>query len=287
MSSEHHDFLSYSPSLPLAAVALSLYTVMTTLHIFRTLKTSTWDNIPFVLGGIAQTTGYALRTALTQSPASSALYNGMSILLLLGPSLLMVTIVLTQTAYIASLDAGRFTLVPLRFQRFIYLSFTVLCLLVQAFGLAFSETDNAIRSIRAATQVIIASLIMQMFFWLFVFADGLVVQFRLSRHGTAAAAQVFPRWKRWNSLFGLGIMIICGRNLMVLTRYGMGPDGFLSLNEWTSYAFDGYQMVLVMGVWAMWYVPGRVRRAAESKLVVSDSNELSRADSRGPLYESP
>ena len=50
---------------------------------------------------------------------------------------------------------------------------------------------------------------------------------------------------------------------------GGGGIEFLVQNEWPSYAFDGFQMGVVLGAWAVWYLPGWLREVADRVVYVN------------------
>lgn len=105
-----------------------------------------------------------------------------------------------------------------------------------------------------------AIFVIQIVFWGFTFVENIHIMSRVSRHRSEAIRERIPKWKYWNQLFGLAISVIAlGRNVMRLTMDG-GVE-FLNVNEWPSYAFDGYQMVVVMGAWAIWYLPEKCHEA--------------------------
>ncbi|KAK4495852.1 hypothetical protein PRZ48_013120 [Zasmidium cellare] len=250
--------LPYDPSLPPAAVAVGLFAVMVGLHVLRLIMTRTWDNIFMVIGGLFQLAGYSARLYLSQNVCSKGAYGAQAVLLLLGPSALMFTVTLTHTEYIKALNAEKLCWLPIRMQRPLYFCFNFLCIFVQGAGgidmAAASERGLA----EAGGKIKIASFVAQMVFWIFIAVENGWVTYRYGamlrraeRNGQAETGMAVPdiksgftKYKLWSQLFGLAISIIVGRNLMRLTELGVD---FLKNNEWPGYAFDGYQMVVVMG----------------------------------------
>lgn len=195
----------------------------------------------------------------------------------------MFTITLVHTTYIRALGAESRAWVPVRFQRPIYLAVNVICFIIQICGgidLGVAQTRSLAE---LGSKLKIAAYVTQMVFWGYILAENTWITVRLgiaikkaekatlepvSTQGTISSSilsvkERFPHYKRWSQLFGLSISIIgFGRNLMRLTELGVA---FLQDNEWTSYAFDIYQMVVVMGALAVWYLPGKVDDVAESR----------------------
>ena len=206
----------------------------------------------------AQTGGYAARIVSSGDFYNKAAYEAQSVLLLLGPTLLMFTVNLTQPPFMQALGATDKGIFPFRWQRVTYTAINTILFVVQAVGGGMTVSATGVQEGKVASDLVIASYIVQMVFWGYTFVENITFSIRLGRRPTHASKELIPRWKRWNQLFGLAVSIIAvGRNLMRLTEDGMGPEGFLTVNEWPSYAFDGYQMVVVMGAWGIFYLPGK------------------------------
>lgn len=131
-------------------------------------------------------------------------------------------------------------------------------IVLQAIGGIMIVASNSRNTIASATKMTIGIYVAQTLFWAFTFAENIYMSVRLCRDPTDASQTLLSRWKSWNRLLGLSISIIgLGRNVMRLTMVGGIP--FLVENEWPAYAFDGYQMVVVLGAWAIWYLPEKCR----------------------------
>ncbi|OQD80282.1 hypothetical protein PENANT_c037G04957 [Penicillium antarcticum] len=131
-------------------------------------------------------------------------------------------------------------------------------IVLQAIGGIMVVASNSRITIALATKMTISIYVAQTLFWAFTFAENIYMSIRLRRDPTYPSQTLYSRWRSWNQLFGLSISIIgLGRNVMRLTMAGGIP--FLVENEWPTYAFDGYQMVVVLGAWAIWYLPENCR----------------------------
>ncbi|PLB49991.1 hypothetical protein P170DRAFT_445402 [Aspergillus steynii IBT 23096] len=225
------------------------------------VQSQTKIGIFFIVGALAQLSGYTSRLFLSQDVCNHTAYGIQSALLLLGPTLIMFSVVLTQTEFAQNLDAGKHCFIPLKWQRSLYLVVNTVLAIIQAAGgiLTVSRTSHSF--INRGTKITIATYIIQTLFWSFTFAENIYMTAKFTQHPTAASSSLFPSWKAWNQLIGLAVSIIAfGRNIMRLTMAG-GID-FLVQNGWPSYAFDGFQMGVVLGAWAAWYLPGRCREVA-------------------------
>jgi hypothetical protein len=166
----------------------------------------------------------------------------------------MISVNLVQTEFWQALDAEKFCWIPITWQRIAYSTMNGILIVIQAVGGIMVVASRSRIMIATATKLTIGIYVVQTFFWAFTFAENIYVAIRLRRHPTDASQTLLPHWKSYNQLFGLSISIIgLGRNVMRLTM--AGGIAFLIENEWASYAFDGYQMVVVLGAWAIWYLP--------------------------------
>lgn len=199
-------------------------------------------------------------------------------LLLLGPTLIMFSVNLTQIDFARVLEAKDFCWVPIPWQRALYLGLNTALMIVQLVGGMISTASSSIENIEIGTKITIAIYVIQLFFWLFTFAENTYMTIRLRRQPTEACNTKIPHWKRWNQLFGLSVSIIAaGRNVMCLTM--AGGVAFLVEKEWPSYAFDGYQMVVVLSAWAIWYLPEKLCRVG-SRVSYMSLTELERTEER-------
>ncbi|KAJ5715701.1 uncharacterized protein N7483_012882 [Penicillium malachiteum] len=255
----------YAPSFSLALAAIIIFSVLTTVHFLRMTRSKAWSGIYFVLGGIAQTSGYTARLFSTQDPCNRVAYGIQSVLLLLGPTVMMFSVNLAMIEFTRALRAERFCWIPIDFQRPVCLSVNTALVLLQFIGGIMTVSSTTMNVIAMATKIGIAVFVTQTIFWLFTLAEHTYMTIRL-RHVLDEANNlkpVFPNWKYWSQLFGLAISIIAtGRNIVRLTMDG--GIAFLIENEWPSYAFDGYQMIIVMGAWAIWYLPGKLQAELET-----------------------
>ncbi|KAH9826318.1 RTA1 like protein-domain-containing protein [Teratosphaeria destructans] len=192
----------------------------------------------------------------------------------------MFTVTWLHTSTIEVLQAQRFCWVPFRFQRFGYTITNVVLALLQLTG-SIDMVALATRwGANLGADLIIASYVTQMVFWLFIFAENTFVVIktkgaikRAERLDMSAGMpeptilsvyRRYPNFQRWNQVIGLAIMIIgTGRNLMRLTELGVQ---MLRDTEWMTYAFDIYQMVIVMGAYAAFYLPGKLHEVKTTSL---------------------
>lgn len=192
----------------------------------------------------------------------------------------MFSVNLTQIEFARTLDADKLCWIPISWQQPLYFSINTVLILIQAVGGIMTVGSTSISTISIGSKITIAVYVIQTVFWGFIFAENICMTIRLKRHPTEPSKHAMANWKRWNQLFGLSTSIIAfGRNIMRLTMAG-GIE-FLIENEWPSYAFDGFQMVVVLGAWAIWYLPGKctaIRKEADylslTRLEGSDNSSV-------------
>ncbi|KAJ5658529.1 uncharacterized protein N7484_002178 [Penicillium longicatenatum] len=254
MASTKCELYVYTPSIALAVVAVIAFSGLAAIHCFRMIQTRTWSGIFLVLGAFAQLSGYTARLFSTQDVCNRVAYGIQSVLLLLGPTLIMLSVNMIQTDFARALEAEQYCLVPVRWQKPLYLSLNTILVIIQAVGGILIVSSTSITTISLGSKITIGIYVIQILFWGFVFAENVCMTIRLRRQPTETSVESLKNWKMWNQLFGLSTSIIgFGRNVMCLTM--AGGIAFLSENEWPSYAFDGYQMIMVLGAWAVWYLP--------------------------------
>lgn len=164
-----------------------------------------------------------------------------------------------QVTFARALDAERFCWVTVTWVKSLYLSLNTILILIQAIAGIMTVASTSIATITVGSRITIAIYVIQVVFWGFTMAENIHMSILLGRHPTEQSRRYLPNWKHWNQLFGLSICIIgFGRNIMRLTM--AGGVSFLVDNEWPSYAFDGYQMLVVMGAWAIFYLPGECQK---------------------------
>ncbi|CAG7918522.1 unnamed protein product [Penicillium olsonii] len=250
------DDYPYTPSLIPAVIGVGLYFALFAGHGVRILRTQAWDGIYMLAGALVQAMGLGARVYSSKDVDGKGGYGAQYVLLLLGPTLCMLTVNVTQVKMMRCLSPVNLGVIPARFTLPIYLTANALLLLLQLTGSTILMLATKEDLVETATKILIASYVSQMVFWLFTLAESIVWRIRFGR-STWSSSSMMKHWKYYMQLFDLAISIVAlGRNLMRLTQLGMGPYGFLTANEWPSYAFDYYQTAIVLLAWGVFYLPG-------------------------------
>ncbi|KAJ5278650.1 hypothetical protein N7478_004022 [Penicillium angulare] len=211
------------------------------------IQTKTWSSIFLVLGAIFELSGYITRLISTQDVCNRAAY-----------------VCMIHTSFVKALDAGNLCFIRLKWQQPLYLSINAILISLQTIGGIMTVASTSETTVATGSKMTIAIYVVQTLFWGFLFAENICMAIRLQRQGSSSCEDSVANWKTWNQLFGLAISIIAlGRNIMRLTM--AGGIAFLVDNEWPYYAFDGYQMVVVLGAWAIWYLPEKCQDIHEKR----------------------
>lgn len=282
MSSIKCDLYEYAPSTTLSVIGVIAFSGLASALCLRVLQTRTWSGVFFVLGAICkiplehliyslkltlllvQMSGYTARLFSSLDACNKTPYGIQSIFLLLGPTLIMFSVNLSHIQFSKTLGATEHSFIPIRWQEIVVLPINIILGCLQATGGIMTVASTSIATITIGTKITIAIYVVQIVFWGVLFADNVCMAISLGRVPTEACKESFATWKTWNQLFGLSTSIIAfGRNVMRLTM--AGGIAFLVDNEWPSYAFDGYQMIVVLLAWGIWYLPGKCKVSSGSK----------------------
>ncbi|KAJ5920338.1 hypothetical protein N7516_011196 [Penicillium verrucosum] len=226
------SYYAYTPSLILAVVGVGIYCALFASHALRVWRFNAWDGSYMLMGALVQAIGLGARVYSSEDTDRFGAYGVQNLFLLLGPTLCMVTVNLTQEN--DALFEVRKHWSSAQFRLPIYFTTNLLLLLLLGIGAMIIALTHKPALIGSAMKILTASYVCQMIFWMFTLAENILWGFRFGRSSFANAQMMMPHWKRYNQLFGLAISIVAmGRNMTRLTQMGM-------VNEWTSYAFDFY-----------------------------------------------
>ncbi|KAJ5498003.1 RTA-like protein [Penicillium expansum] len=251
------DYYAYTPSLIPAVIGVGIYCALFAAHALRLFRSLAWDGIYMLIGALVQAMGLGARVFSSSNAHDFGAFGAQYVFLLLGPTLCMVTVNLTQVKMMRCLRSENLGLLPAKLRLPIYLSVNITLLLLQSIGAVIVALTHNITLLGSATKILTASYVCQMIFWMFTLAENILWSIRFGRSSSANTQLMMPHWKRYNQLFGLAISIVAmGRNMVRLTMLGMGPDGMMTVNEWPSYAFDFYQTAIILLAWGIFYLPG-------------------------------
>jgi hypothetical protein len=123
----------YDPSVPAAAAMAALFGATAILHVVQLVRHKTWYFIPFVLGGLSETIGYAGRAvSATQTPNwTLGPYVMQSLLILIAPALFAASVYMILGRIIRLVDGTAYSFIPIRWLTKIFVTADVVSFLMQ------------------------------------------------------------------------------------------------------------------------------------------------------------
>ncbi|KAF2120651.1 RTA1 like protein-domain-containing protein [Lophiotrema nucula] len=241
--SGRYVFYHYHPSLPAAAVFVVLFGISTLLHIWQSFSKRAWFMIPFIIGGLFETTGYVGRILSSHDQWDLGPFIMQTLLLLVAPALFAASIYMVLGRIIHLTDGEPYSLIRRTWLTKIFVGGDVLSFLAQSAGggLMSSGNDDP-DEVKLGEHVILAGLLIQiLFFGLFVVA-ALVFQLR----GRSHLHKVMVPWKKYLIMLYITSAFILVRSIFRVVEYIQGNDGFLLRHEVFIYVFDAALMLGVM-----------------------------------------
>ncbi|KAM7187075.1 RTA1 like domain containing protein [Naviculisporaceae sp. PSN 640] len=235
----------YIPSLPLAAVSVACFGILTLWHGARLLQKRSLYLTPFVIGGLFETLGYAGRIWSHYDLNSLGGFIIQSLLILLAPALFAASIYMILGRLIHTLRADTYSLVPLRWLTKVFVIGDVVSFLTQSLG-GGVQAAGTLELYEIGEKVIIAGLFVQIFVFGFFMITTIVFHRRiLARPTSQSAENVIPWMKYLWILYGVSVLIMV-RSLFRVVEYLQGNAGYLIRREYFLYIFDAILMFLVM-----------------------------------------
>jgi hypothetical protein len=98
---------------------------------------------------------------------------------------------------------------------------------------------------------------------------------RFSKHLATTGETTGVPWEGVLKMLHGTSAVILARNIFRLAEYIMGKEGYLLVNEWPVYVFDGVLMLIVMVVFFIWYPDQLQRGRTESMMELTSDGEAS------------
>lgn len=205
-----------------------------------------------------ETFGYYGRFWLSQEPDNFKAYILYDLLVLPAPIFLAATIYMSLSRIILALDAEEMS--PMRPTRMskLFVTFDVLCFLVQIAGIGMGVTTS-VDIQRIGGKVVIIGLVLQILvFVMFIWVAILFLQRCKAQKGSDTI-----RWKRyiWTLLAASGCIMV--RNIVRGVEHAQGTDGTVSSSETYIYVLDALPIFVVVFLFAV-FQPGRLQKVVRS-----------------------
>lgn len=219
----------YTPTTAAGVVAALVFIILTVLHTWRLVKNRTWFCIPFVIGGLFETIGYAARAAAHNDTVSKTPYIIQSILILVAPILFAASVYMILGRLILRTDSVSYSIVRAKWVTKIFVTGDILCFFIQGGGAGMLVKANDANGFKTGENIILGGLILQILIFAFFVVVAGIWHRRLSALPTAAAAEL--PWKKYIRLLYAASVFITIRNLCRVIEYAMGKVRLLVLDK--------------------------------------------------------
>ncbi|KAJ4988504.1 RTA1 domain-containing protein [Stagonosporopsis vannaccii] len=249
----------YTPSIAGGAIAAVVFALLTCAHIFRLVKNRTWFCIPFVIGALFETIGYAARAAAHNDTVTKTPYIIQSVLILIAPILFAASIYMILGRLIIRTDSAPHSIVRANWVTKIFVTGDILCFFIQSGGAGMLVQAKDTDGVKRGENIILGGLILQILIFLFFVVIAGTWHRRLESRPTAASADI--PWKKMVRFLYAASAFITIRNMCRVVEYAMGKEAYLLQNEWPLYIYDCLMMIATLVVCLTWYdaniKPGR------------------------------
>lgn len=210
----------YTPTIAAGAIAAIVFIILTGLHTWRLIKNRTWFCIPFVIGGLFETIGYAARAAAHNDTESTTPYIIQSTLILIAPILFAASVYMILGRLIRRTDSASYSIVRVNWVTKIFVIGDIFCFCIQGGGAGILVQAKDADGFKRGENIILGGLILQILIFAFFVVVASIWHRRLSAVPTAAAAEI-PRKKYILFLYASSVFITV-RNLCRVIEYAMG-----------------------------------------------------------------
>ncbi|KAH7009168.1 RTA1 like protein-domain-containing protein [Macrophomina phaseolina] len=257
----------YVPSVAASVIFLLLFLAPTLFHVWKAWKTRARFCIPFIIGGVFEVIGFAVRAACTNATAELIPYIIQSVFILLGPVLFAASVYMALARLIRSVGAEKYSLIRIAWVTKTFVAGDIVSFLVQGQGSGLMATEGMAD---IAKGIVIGGLLIQIFVFGFFIVTSVVFEKRMKRAPTSEA----PYTHHLYPLYAVSWLIML-RSVFRVIEFAMGQKGYLLANEWPLFVFDAVPMVSVMVIWGVWH-PGTIRHEVAGAQMLSMGNYQSK-----------
>ncbi|OAX78915.1 hypothetical protein ACJ72_06775 [Emergomyces africanus] len=279
------ELYRYIPSLPAAIISVVVFAILTAGHTWRLLRARAFYFTAFTVGGLFQTIGYCGRIWGHFDKLSLGGFIIQAILILVAPALYAASIYMILGRLIRTLRAENLSLIPVKWVTKIFVTGDVLSFSLQAGGGGI-QGGRTLKLFEMGEKIIVAGLFTQIAVFGFFVATTVLFHRRVVVTPTQIAAQGVIPWRRHIYVLYSTSAIILIRSIFRVIEYLQGNGGYLISHEVFLYIFDMILMVLVMGIFLLWYIDDleskRVHKRQESEEQIESNNDGMLEELRGP-----
>ncbi|KAF4633258.1 hypothetical protein G7Y89_g4864 [Cudoniella acicularis] len=247
---ETYILYRYNPSFAAAVIFIVLFGLSTLLHMVQLGLRRTWYFIPFVIGGIFETIGYAARAVNSkQSPNwSTTPYAIQSLMVLLAPTLFAASIYMVLARIIKLTDGESHSIIKARFLTATFVTGDVLSFLAQSAGGGMLVQAKTPDKLKLGQNVITGGLGIQVLFFGFFIIVAAIFHMRIRAAPSLRSQTVDVPWQQYLIILYVASTFIMIRSVFRIAEYVMGSDGLLLSHEIYLYIFDATLMFLMSAV---------------------------------------
>lgn len=184
-------------------------------------------------------------------------YAAQSVLILLAPILFAASVYMYLGRIIQAVEGGESqSLIPTKYLTKIFVCGDILSFFVQGGGGGILTKATKQSTVNLGTDVILAGLVLQIVIFIFFVVVAAMWHVRMNRYTRATGSVSLVPWQRLVRSLYLASGLILVRNIVRCVEYGSGSKGYLLNHEWTTYAFDGLLMAIVLATCWLWYSSG-------------------------------
>ncbi|RJE25730.1 RTA1 domain protein [Aspergillus sclerotialis] len=240
----------YVPSMAASVIFVLLFLTPTLFHAWMAWKTRARFCIPFIIGGVFEVIGFAVRAACTNATADLILYIIQSVFILLGPVLFAASVYMVLARLICSVSAEKYSLIRIAWVTKTFVAGDIVSFLVQGQGSGLMGMDG-MKDI--AKGIMVSGLMIQIFMFGFFIVTSMVFEKTMKRAPTSDVPYTHHLYR----LYAVSWLIML-RSVFRVIEHAMGQKGYLLISEWPLFVFDAVPMVIVMVIWGVWH-PGTIR----------------------------
>jgi hypothetical protein len=210
----------YTPTIAAGVIAALVFAVLTSAHVWQLIRNRTWFCIPFVVGGLFETIGYAARAAAHNDTESKTPYIIQSVLILVAPILFAASVYMILGRLILRTESASYSIVRAKWVTKIFVTGDILCFFIQSGGAGMLVQAKDKSGFKRGENIILGGLILQILIFAFFVVVASIWQRRLTALPTAVAAEL--PWKRYMGFLYAASLFITVRNMCRVIEYAMG-----------------------------------------------------------------
>ncbi|UPK96667.1 hypothetical protein LCI18_007602 [Fusarium solani-melongenae] len=249
----------FDPSFAAAVLFAVLFGGMSIRHLQLLIRSRTWAFIPFLIGCLFETAGYAARAySARQTPDWTLMpYIIQSILILLGPAFFAGSIYMVLGRLIQVLEGEDYSLIRVKWLTKLFLLGDILSFFGQGGGGGLLASANSKSTQDLGNAVILVGLGIQVVFFSGFMLVTAVFHLRIVRHPTLQSKTTTRPWRRFLSVLYFSSVLIMVRSVFRMAEYAQGNNGSLMQKEVYAYVLDALLMLIVAVIFAL-YHPSQV-----------------------------